>query len=181
MRWAGVPEDTAYFLLPTRCDALGVGMLIAVAYRRENWWPKLAAVAPWCAPFLALATFQFQRHSAVASYTIFAAFYGCLLVCALPARDTLVSRFFASRPMRLLGTLSYCTYMLHHIVMRYCFYFLLHKDPVVSSLGDLLPDIVALPVVLAVCTASWSWFEKPIMKWGHRQKYASRVEAGAVA
>jgi peptidoglycan/LPS O-acetylase OafA/YrhL len=164
-------DGTSFFLLPSRCDALGAGMLIAVAYRNKTWWTRFSRVAPWGLSISILGAFIMRGITG--RYTISAALYGFLIICALASP---LSRFFTSAPMRALGNISYSMYMLHHIVMRYCFYFLLHRDPAIRSFGDITPCVVALPIVLGACAASWRWFEKPIMQYGHRHKYAKPIQ-----
>ena len=164
-----------YVLLPTRWDALGVGMLLAILFRTPGARKQLAR---WCLPaavFAALPSaviFALKKeHTFFLSYTLFAVLYGSLLVFALTRPGGLVPRLLASRSMRHLGNMSYSTYLIHPILLHCAFYLAGRQVPVLATWTDLGIVLIAFAATLTVSALSFRYLERPILAIGHRRKY----------
>jgi peptidoglycan/LPS O-acetylase OafA/YrhL len=167
-----------YPLLPTRCDALGVGMLIAILYRSRDAWGKItnarwpivgAVVAAVVLPTAVIFGFA-QERTFVLSYTFIACSYALLLISAIVS-DNPVSRVLSWRPVRFLGNLSYSTYLLHPLLLRASFYVFRQSEPQLRSWNDMPLIGVALAATLLLSWMSWSFIERPFLSLGHRFRY----------
>src|SRR5512138_2687458 len=77
-----------------------------------------------------------------------------------------------ARPLRFLGKVSYCVYLIHQAILGVA----------MSTLGDMRPDAgpvwqwatsaLAIVVILAVAQLSWVYFESRLIPLGHRVKYS---------
>lgn len=168
----------SYALLPTRCEALGAGMLIAVLYRSGDLWEKVKNASLPAAGLAAGAIIVptgvlfglAQERRFIFNYTFIAAFYALLLVAAL-IPNTPFSKVMTFRPIRAMGNLSYSTYLIHPILLQTAFTIFRHAEPQLKNLQDL--ELVALSLVatLALSWTSWTFLERPIISWGHRFAY----------
>lgn len=168
-------DDINYVLLPTRWDALGVGMLLAILFRTPGARKQLAK---WCLPVAAAtalscaAIFALRmEHAFFLSYTSFAIFYGSLLVFALTRAESLTARLLGTRPMRQLGNMSYSTYLIHPILLHGAFYLVGRQSPVLRTWPDLGVVLLALSATLTLSALSFRYIERPILAIGHRRKY----------
>ena len=70
-----------------------------------------------------------------------------------------------------LGGISYCVYLLHDAFNFFAHGILLHAEPQLYTLGQLAVSAFALVATLGVASLSWVYFEKPLLKIGHRTSY----------
>ncbi len=108
---------------------------------------------------------------AVGGYTWLAAFYVCILVCALVNTKSLLSGCLRWSWLRFLGQIAYGTYLFHLVVLNLLFLVLRSHPPRIASGGDLAVTLSALAVTLIFCRASWNYFETPLIHMGHRKAY----------
>lgn len=168
-----------YCLLTSRCDELGVGILVAILYRsKDGWrkitgarWPAIAAGATAIVVPTAVIFGFSQEHNFFLSYTFIACFYALLLIGTIVS-DNPLSKLLSVRLMRTFGNMSYSTYLFHPIVLRLSFYMFHRGEPHVGSWHDVPPVGVALVATLLFSWMSWSFIERPILSFGHRFKYS---------
>ncbi len=168
-----VTQNQAYVFPLFRADALMIGIGSALLVRNEKFMEWLRS-NPW-ALYIALAVLGTAiakmgsalpaEHMSPATplmtfgLTVVALFYATLLLLALtrpkePA--AIVGRFY---PLRYLGKLSYCIYLVHEI-----FFGLTEAD-------EKYMVIVACVSTIAFAQISWTFFESKLLKFGHRVKY----------
>jgi peptidoglycan/LPS O-acetylase OafA/YrhL len=164
-------------LFPCRMDALAVGVLCAWAIRQRAilaWiekdksalylafallsvWPALATLEGWSQGSIPMETF---------GYTPLALGCGCLIgICVVDANGTL-ARIFRFVPLRRLGTLSYCIYLIHGGVFD-----------IVSNLVRLGPFVLSAAsffVTTLVAELSWRFFEAPLLSVSHKPVFQAR-------
>jgi peptidoglycan/LPS O-acetylase OafA/YrhL len=166
--------DINYLLSITRCDPLGVGILLALAYRHPPTWRVLERYSPVVLALSAVAVAylfkSWQIHTEI-SYLVYAVFYGALIVFTLAARIKCWTAFVSTPVMRELGNMSYSTYMLHGIILRVTFWLALRTDPRADSLSDVPVLLAALAITLAASWASWHWFERKFVRIGAKFSY----------
>jgi len=180
MRLLKMQWIAAYVLMPCRADALGLGVLTAIAIRSPSVWPRIVAhrmhlyaafaVAGALGLWMLAGPVQpFTMDLYGLEYTLFALIYTLLLLCTLVS--PLLSALFSFAHLRAMGIIAYGLYLFQSLVSfvleRILLYFGLTRGAVVTFQTSVLT--LGTSVVLAA--ASWKYFEKPLVERGHRQRY----------
>jgi peptidoglycan/LPS O-acetylase OafA/YrhL len=179
--WLPNGDFACYVLMPCRADALCWGVLAAVLIRNRRAWTYLCSsrkilLASAAVLFAGVGLMTWQRWEQMTApmnvwgYSWIAAFYA---VCLLTAISHASPRFVAClcwRPLRSLGTIAYCTYLLHMPLIqggRRLF------APVFPSAGTafLVGGLAGVAATLVVASLSWKYFEKPMVQRGHNHVY----------
>jgi peptidoglycan/LPS O-acetylase OafA/YrhL len=177
------PGFADYVLMPARADSLLLGVLAAWLVRRDAARSWMEQHVRWlyvalAVLFLGVAFLHQWRVSYISfgmmaiGYTWIAAFYGCLMLVAIYEKRGLVT-FVARNPaLRYLGGISYGVYLFHQIIHGLAHGILLHQSPTLKTATDGLVTVLAIVLTLALASASWYFFEKPLVEYGHSFKYA---------
>jgi peptidoglycan/LPS O-acetylase OafA/YrhL len=167
----------SYVFLFGRLDALALGGLVAWVARfgDESWIRRIIAAAGplWLALIAFRLVDRFDRHDPLfiaLGYTLVPAATAATvmgLVCGRWSRS--VGRALASWPMVAVGKISYGLYLLHLVARA-----LVEKGPLGRFLGlderpesllwALLHLLVVSGLAIALASASWFGFEKPILR-----------------
>jgi peptidoglycan/LPS O-acetylase OafA/YrhL len=175
-------DFACYVLMPCRADALCLGVLSAYLVRRPRFWRLLVLrrFFLWTAAGILLAALafmtyqnygQFSQPMTTWGYSVLALFYGCCLLIAVSSSAGLWHRLLCMPWLIGPGTLSYCTYLLHFPLIqggRRVFYALI---PGHSETAYLMGAISAVIVTLILAMLSWRYFEKPMLRRGHKYQY----------
>ncbi len=104
-----------------------------------------------------------------------------LIVCIVFGSNPL-TRFFASRPMRVLGQWSYSIYLLHPLILSLVLYQLLDWTALRAHPAFAVPFVCLAAVVLTVAAAavSYTLFEAPYFK-RRRSGHGDKTRPGAQA
>src|SRR5216683_2343743 len=125
LNWAGLDPGLGYRLTPARLDTLAIGAALAVIVRDQNMWARVRSNARYVIPAAIVALFflsirtrglaQSSIEMETVGYPLIALFSAALIVVAIDptSRHTRLSRFFQTRPMRVLGKYSYALYVFH--------------------------------------------------------------------
>jgi peptidoglycan/LPS O-acetylase OafA/YrhL len=128
---AGLSWWTTYVLTPFRLDGLALGAFLAIAGRQPGGLEQLVRALPRVAAVagaLLMATFAWSLLSPhvwlellmPVRAILILLLLACLLVAAIAAQEqSLIARFFRSKPMVFLGTYSYGLYVYHHFISYY--------------------------------------------------------------
>lgn len=174
----------AYVLLPCRWDGLFLGVLGAWA-SRQAWWRRavvtslmrglficvligaIAAVRWW--PSIDYPPFN------VLWYSLVALAYAVVVVQAteLP----LLSAFLRMRALVALGGISYGAYLFHMAIAGLLHGYFRGDRPLLVDARSLTLSGTALVVTIALAWASYRFFEAPILRLGHRWKFARPQDA----
>jgi peptidoglycan/LPS O-acetylase OafA/YrhL len=125
MRLLKMQWITAYVLMPCRADALGLGVLTAIAVRSPSLWSSIvahrmhlyvafamvAALGLWV---LAGPVQPFTMDLWGLEYTLFGVLYSLLLMCTLVS--PLLSSIFSFAPLRAMGITAYGLYLFQSVV-----------------------------------------------------------------
>ncbi len=172
-----------YVLTWCRADALCLGVLAAVAARNPALWRRLAAgrcaLAVVGAVLLLGLVYLVATGSASPGGTALlcgvqtwvALFYFVLLLLALTNRGGYVSRALRWGPLQECGVLCYGLYLFHEPVKGVCHGLFFGAQPAIADTGGLAVTVLALVVTFVLAKLSWTFFEKPIVKLGHRLAY----------
>jgi len=169
---------TWYTLMPCRADALLLGVFGAIVLRDPRWrgWlldhRRLSSLAlgfllmgvallGWRSPDAR------DRPMATIGFTWLALSYLVFLLYALLYRDSWISHCLRWNWLRGLGVIAYGTYLFHEFFLG----MFLRRTPWLYSWGDLGLSVFALVVTILFCRLSWVYFEKPLVKIGHRTSY----------
>jgi peptidoglycan/LPS O-acetylase OafA/YrhL len=165
-----------YALLPSRMDALFLGVLAAWAWRDENWRARLIR---WRRPLLgvfllmtAALLLNLQRigvgyKTQSIGYTVIAFYYclGLMLSVSGPAARPWLARL--RTPLCWAGLGAYSIYLFHRPV----------QGLVIHALGSDsgTAQLLSLVVITAVAYVCWHFIERPAIAFGHRTfQYAAR-------
>lgn len=170
----------AYVLTFTRMDGLLLGALAACAVRNAVCWDWLVAnrtIIAAVSILLGAGIFEVIRRTLIGTfafgafgYTWIALFFVSLLLIAV-TQQGFVSRIFRLRILAELGIVSYGLYLFHEPVLGLV-YGLAGKDsPALTSLSAIGLTSLSGVLLFALVRFSWRYFEKPILKRGHRHQY----------
>jgi peptidoglycan/LPS O-acetylase OafA/YrhL len=168
-----------YTLMPCRADALLLGVLGAVALREPRWRNLLASRPRFMSGtllFLLLGVVFLTLRApdaadtlmATAGFTWMALFYLVILLYAVLFPGGWIGRCLRLGWLRGLGIIAYGTYLVHELFLGLFF----GRLPSVRSWRDFGVSMLALAFTLGFCRLSWLYFEKPLVKLGHRASYA---------
>jgi peptidoglycan/LPS O-acetylase OafA/YrhL len=171
-------DFACYILMPCRADALCIGVLSAMLVRSEPGWKWLLEKRK-ILYFLTSVLFvgivfmtyrgypQFSLPMTTVGYSWLAIFYaGCLLLgVSSSSRSTVLH----NRTLGGLGTFAYCTYLLHFPLIQAARRLLELHLP--KDRAWLPGGMLGIAVTLLIAILSWKYFEKPLLRRGHRYVY----------
>ncbi len=176
-------QTQAYVLPHLRADGLMIGFGCALLVRNERaleWLTRTKvlyfALALFAAAVVvtggALPPAGKPPASAVMTWglTAIALFYAALLLLAVTRSQRRGLRLLRAAPLRRLGVISYCVYLLHEPLI----------DAANRVLGrSWLAGACAVALVIVLARLSWTWIESPALRLGgrfrHRAAPAPRV------
>lgn len=181
-------EVANYVLLPSRWDALLLGVVIAHAVRDQRVMSWLQSHERWIlfaagAIGLLLLPLFLVNHSTrnvilvFGGYTIIALFYALLLLDVLVRRDSLLKRWLCSKVLVYCGTISFGLYLLHQPVLGFLHAWFMRDSPSINNFFGLAVTIGALAATFLLSALSSAYFEKPFVRAGHRLRYGLRLSA----
>jgi peptidoglycan/LPS O-acetylase OafA/YrhL len=167
-----------YTLMPCRADSLLLGVLGSIVLRDRLWqgWLRSnrrfvmralvifvlgTAYLGWRAPS------QHDALMATIGFTWLALAYLCFLLYALLYQDSWISQCLRWGWLREMGIIAYGTYLFHEFFLG----MFIGRIPWIRSWHDVRLSVIALVVTIAFCRLSWVYFEKPLVKIGHRTNY----------
>jgi peptidoglycan/LPS O-acetylase OafA/YrhL len=176
------PGLASYVLMPTRADSLCLGVLAALLMRNEVFWNWLQSNRRtlWSVTgvfFLGVAYMTWQGFDALSfamttwGFSWLATFYTCILLIAVSSSRGPVSRILQNPSLMRLGTLAYCSYLVHVAIMNALRHPLKAHFPEFPVAAWLVGGILGIGLTLAVAALSYKYFEKPLLKRGHRYSY----------
>jgi peptidoglycan/LPS O-acetylase OafA/YrhL len=179
--WAPGTYLCAY-LMPCRADSLSCGMLLAVAWRDDRFREFIRARSAFLQRVLfvlflgvgGLLWWLVHPINAVTvtiGYTWLALFYSTILLAAVSQSGGWLATAMRWRFLAWLGGISYCVYLLHDAFNFFAHGILLHAEPRLYTLRQLAVSVFALLATLGAASLSWRFFEKPLIRRGHRYTY----------
>jgi peptidoglycan/LPS O-acetylase OafA/YrhL len=169
-------------LLPCRADALFLGVLGAYAFREPTWrnylqyrrrylWVTLLVLAAGIAIMVRFLPRVGYILMTAGGYTVIAAFFVVLLIYGLLIPESWLSRCLRGKWLGGLGMIAYGTYLFHELALNAFFAVFRSAAPRIVSFADLVATLAAFGSTIALCSLSWRFFEKPLVRIGHRQNY----------
>jgi len=176
------PGLASYVLMPTRVDALCLGVLAALLVRNVTFWQWLNSHRSilWSVTLLCFAGtcyMTWQGYDALSlpmttwGFSWLAVYYTCILLLAvLPGRG-IVQGILTNKTLMWLGTVAYCSYLIHVAMMNAL------RHPLKVHFGDypvaawLTGGILGMLLTLSIAALSYKYFEKPLLRRGHQYTY----------
>jgi len=173
------------YLLPCRADALALGVLLAIAWRNSAFRTVLdrqrrslqltllflflgaCASLPWMVGDMSLLR-------ATVGYSWLAALYACLLLLVLSQTQGWLAAVMRWKPLRSLGAVSYCVYLIHLTILFLAHDLILHSSPQFHNFQGVAVTLLAAAITLAFAALSWRYFEKPLIRRGHTYAYGEK-------
>ncbi len=173
---------SSYVLMPCRADALCIGVLAAIFVRNPNGWRLLLSRRKWLrivtltllAGVIYMTWMRYDPFTPPMNtygYTWLALFYGCCLLLAISARKGVMKKALSDRRFIWLGTLAYCAYLIHWPFIIAGRQFFESGLKISGTTGWFLGGMLGVAATLLTAALSWKFFEKPLLKIGHRQTY----------
>jgi len=171
-----------YVLTPARADALSLGVLCALLLRKEVVWDWLARnlrllqllTIALLGGVVFMTIKQYDAFSDAMTgwgYSWLAVFYAAFVLLAVVDTGGWVEKILRHRALTGLGTLAYCLYLIHISVMQSMRHPLMSYFAGSPRLAWMLGGILGAGVSIALAKLSWKYFEKPLLRRGHRYQY----------
>lgn len=168
--------------MPCRADDLALGMIVATLWANPQSKRRLQerinisyAGLCSCAVALLAAFYWIMKPdsfvTATVARTVIGFFFVFLLIIALTDKDGFLGQVFRWRPLRELGKVSYCVYIIHQAVNWTLHHSIFHADPRFDHLSAIGVSILSFAVTVFVAELSWRYFENPLIHQGHRYTY----------
>jgi peptidoglycan/LPS O-acetylase OafA/YrhL len=182
--WRGDINPMQCYVLPfCRFDSLFIGVTCALLLRNETCrtrfqkHPRLLLVSTTvfgCSFFL-MDHYLWGRNLLLhtAGFTVIGLFYASVTLLILIHPGIYISRVMCYKPLIRLGTLSYCVYLIHGLV-------LIVIDQVVKHMLGLtevemwVAVVASVAATLLIAQGSWVLFESRMIALAHKFAYASR-------
>jgi peptidoglycan/LPS O-acetylase OafA/YrhL len=175
-------QRAAYFWTPCRADDLALGVLVAIVWSipsAKQWVHNKTRLfytgLVTCGVLIAsIEYWLFKPNSYVAATygrTLIGLFFVSLMIVLLVDRRSVLARVFRIGPLKELGKISYCVYIIHEGIHWTVFRILRHDTPRFDSWPAVGVTVIALAVTIGVAELSWKYFENPLIRRGHRYSY----------
>jgi peptidoglycan/LPS O-acetylase OafA/YrhL len=169
---SGNPYVGPYTLLPCRADALGFGVLAALACRNKDAWLWLsthrkhlymALLSLGCA-VAKLAHFDWLLYNI--GLTCIDAFYAVLLLLAVVNPGRLESGF-RNEVLVKVGTVSYAIYIFHLGINELIHFAVYGREARIVDWSSAFVTLASFAVVILLSALSWGLLEKPLIRHAH--------------
>lgn len=186
--------DPIYYLTPFRLDGLAAGSLLALSVESptlaKSWkkWSPIG-IASSLTLFVGLSFFLphiFDRDANSIlfnsiGYSLMALISVSFISYVYLNQNSSISRVLSLRALTFIGVISYGIYLFHPTVLAIAEHLagirVFPADPIVVH----KLFWIDLPAVVLFAWISFSWYEKPIMKWGRKKAAYLRDRAEAAA
>jgi peptidoglycan/LPS O-acetylase OafA/YrhL len=176
-----LPGFTAYINTPWRADSLMAGALLALLVRNPRFVRYVTTPAGRHMVYglfglllagALLTNLSTQRpFSLTFTYLWLAGLYASLILVLLLDANGWMARIFRTPRLMWLGGISYGVYLIHQPVSGILHGLRGNTIPVMRSQGDVAVTLSALLVTLLLAHVSYQYFEKRIIRLGHRHRY----------
>lgn len=172
----------AYTWMPSRADNLALGVLAAIAWQTstgKRWIQHnvrhFYISLYGCATILGVLMYWLVKPNSFAYVTIgepvFGVLFLSLMAILLADPTSKLAKIFRWGPLRELGKVSYCVYIIHDAVHWAVFRFVGHELPRFTNWPSVGMTFLAFVLSIFAAEVSWFYFENPLIRRGHRYQY----------
>jgi peptidoglycan/LPS O-acetylase OafA/YrhL len=174
-----------YVFTPLRADILAVGALIAWAEFANKTAPAAPAVR--IVLWVSLALFPLfaisigrntDFHMALWGHTYLVALFGSIVFTVLRFKSSARFAFLRTGVAEFFASISYALYLVHGNVLALAFLAAGSAHTVSTGRGIII-TAVAFLISIAICGASYRFFEAPLIARGHSRQRGGRLKATA--
>lgn len=177
------PGFHTYVGTPWRADDLLSGACLALLVRSHSFIGMVRRHhRSLLALFLILLTgagFLTMRHARLTALIPFwfAGLYTVFVLIAFADTQPLIRGVLRFQPLVWFGQRSYAFYLFHEIVDGLCHGLIRHATREMRTLSDVGVTLLALLISLLLAELSYRFFEKPILRLGHKFPYRPKPES----
>jgi peptidoglycan/LPS O-acetylase OafA/YrhL len=175
-----------YMLTPCRADALAMGALLAVVWRVDRYkaWIQahlnglygvLAVLAAGIGYLMIAGKSEYSYTMAVWGYSCVDLFFAGIVLLALIVPRGIWAAICRWPMLIGIGGISYCIYIIHSPINRFCHFVLSPSANGISTLPSLGATLIAAAITWLVAKMSWRYLESPMIRLGHQYKYSRRA------
>lgn len=171
--------EAALSLLPGRMDLLLGGVLAAIANRRFDLSRHMTMLRTL--PLIAMlvlvgVTFASPyRLFLILGPSISSIAIAVFLLAAVHGAPE--GRRYRAPLLRYFGQISYALYLVHQPIIGLVHGLLLDGRPDIGTPAQFAATLLGIALSIAVAAASWKWFESPILRAAHANRFAVRGAA----
>ena len=171
----------AYVLLPSRMDALALGVLIAYYYlngaieklfSRRKWVLLLLLILACAALYFINENGNLNQIGGTYIHSVLALLYGTLLVLVLVANEkSFLQKSFPLLLCHLLHAFHTMMYLTHQIILGLLQQIILKEGFQILDYKGVLVSLLAMLATILFSTISYYAFEKPMLNLGKKYSY----------
>jgi peptidoglycan/LPS O-acetylase OafA/YrhL len=161
-----------------RADSLLMGVLLAWLYRKPLFTEFLKHHQATCWSILStmilLTSFTpliAYELGGVGNHFWFAILYGVFLILIVVFRESRLAGVMRQRWLVWLGVRSYFIYLIHQAVSGLLHAAIFATEPRIGSPFQFLVTVMSLTAALLLASASYRYFESPVLSYGHKFSY----------
>lgn len=175
-------DFACYVLMPCRADALCMGVLAALMVRHPESWRLLKANRTGLriatiVLFAGVIFMTWKRYDPFTppmntfGYSWLALFYVACLLYLVSNTQGISQRALCNRQLMGLGTLAYCGYLIHTPLIMAGRGIIETAFNVSGNTRWFLGGMIGIALTLMIASLSWKFFEKPLLRMGHKHTY----------
>jgi peptidoglycan/LPS O-acetylase OafA/YrhL len=184
--WKGGLTPMQCYTLPFfRFDSLFIGVVCALVFKNQVYFERIkkqsrvlvSLITVFGIAFLVMDHNLWTRNFALhtAGFSVIALFYAAVMMFVLVCPESGAARAFRFQPLMRLGTISYCVYLIHGVVLLGV-ELLLKPVLGLSEWESWLVVAVGFVATILIAQLSWTVFESRMVALGHRFSYDARKE-----
>lgn len=177
-------NEKLFLMTHSRLDGLCLGVLLAWLLRQPGAWEKIrsrrgsiylagAALTGLIGWIMVIKPNNVSDLMSMYGYLALAVFYTVILLIAITFNNSIFSACLRISPLRFIGKISFCVYLIHQPVKMITYAYVLNKLPAIEKSSDILAPALSFVFTILLAWASYALFESRFIAIGHRHTFDS--------